>query len=674
MKYIIYLFSLLVTANCQALISWPAGPAPCNGTLQACVDGVSEGEVIQLNTNNTIFETITASKQISLVAGTGYRPIFGNGHGIEITGNTSVNRTVRFEGLTLLNGRIAYHHFSSSTAAATLMIRNNQILANSVETEAIRVINSSDQELTLNIDYNHINYLRFTSSTLPRGAINIRNGFEAGTTFSTVSGRVYGNTISAQGAASVGIGVFSYTSTTIDLIIAGNEITGGADGGVFIERPNGSGVSTLNIGNNAFYQQADQELSKGVYLNGLSGTIDADIVNNTMVGIYDGLFFRETAGATVDVYLYNNLITRGGTPVDTDTGTNITNDYNLFYLNDFVDTDFVPGANHLTANPLIKGQYNGRLKAGSPAIEAGEGLAVLALGATPAVDADGTQRFKKGDDTPGAQLVDIGAYEFGDLLFSHDVASAGSHISPLNHPLLNGDPAIDGLHITSNYSPPGETGVYNNDNEGVYYELGNWWVFNQSTVNLSPGASFNVQHYANTSNTIEHTSDEAASISTIVDHFSLNNQPDRILQVTQHWTGVYNPHPFGVFYFGSSWVISNFDGANMPVGSTFNIHSQPASKSAFLHRVTPANSSGGHITYVRHPLLDNVECAEIQVTQSAEEGVFNDAPIGVWYAGNTWTIYNQDISEMPENSAFFVSFDPAQIADCTDLIFADSYD
>jgi len=673
MKYLILLFCSTLPMTAMALIDWPSGPAPCNGTLQACVDGVSEGEVIQLNTNDVIFESITATKQVSLIAGNGYRPTFGSGHGIEITGTASVERTIRFEGLTLLNGRIAYHHFSSSTDDANLMIRNNQLLDNSVENEAIRIINSANTTLTLTVDYNHINYERFTSSSLPRGAINIRNGFDTGTTSGTVDGRIYGNTISAQGADSIGVGLFNYSNTTTDLVIAGNEITGGADGGVFVERPTGSGQTNVDIGNNAFYQQADQELSTGVQLNGLAGTIDADIVNNTLVGIYDGLFFRESAGATVDAYVYNNLITRGGTPVDTDTATNISNDHNLFYQNLFIDPDFIPGPNHLNSNPMIKGQFNGRLRPGSPAIDAGEGLALLALGATPAIDADGTQRFKKGDDSPGAQLVDIGAYEFGDVWFSHEATDGANHITYMNHPSLNGDGSIDGLHVTANYSPPGETGVYNNHNEGVYYELGEWTIFNQDLVSFTPGASFNVQRYANTSSTIDHTSTEPSSISTVIDDNSLNNQPDRIVQVTQKWTGTYNPHPYGVFYFSGSWVISNFDGMNMPSGSSFNIYSQAPSKSAFLHRVSAANSTG-QITYVRHPLIDGVHCAELQVTQSAAEGVFNDAPIGVWFAGGTWTIFNQDISDMLVNSAFYVSFDPAQIAECTDLIFADGLD
>jgi len=673
MKYLILLITICWAISSQALTDWPAGPAPCNGTLQACVDGVSEGEVIRLNTNNLIFETITVFNQVSLVAGNGYQPQFGIGHGIEISAAANTERTIRIEGLTFNSGRISYHHFSGSVADVNLVIRHNQILDNNFESEAIRVINSSNNHVSLTIDYNHITYERSTSSSEPRGAINIRTGSASSTTLGTTDGRIYGNTLSAKGAASVGIGIFNYTDTTANLNIAGNEITGGADGGILIERPTGNGTSSVNIGNNAFYQLPDHSLNKGVRLNGLSGEIDADVVNNSMIGVYDGLYARESAGATVGVYFYNNLITRGGTPVNMNAGTQMTNDHNLFHANSFVDPDFVPGPAHITSNPLIMGLYNGRLRSDSPAIETGEGLALLTLGGTPLVDADGTNRFKKGNDSPGAQLIDIGAYEFGDVYFSHEASSGSSHISNLDHPNINGNSSLDDIHITSNYSPPGETGVYNNDHEGIYYSSGLWRIFNQGITDIAAGASFNVHQFGNITNTIEHTATDAASSSTLLDHSSLNNQPDRIVQVTQHWTGTYNPHPTGAFFFGTRWVINNFDLVNIPVGANFNIHSQPPSKSAWIHRVSAANKSG-HITYLNNPLINGVACAELQVTQSGAEGVFNDAPIGVWFAGNSWTIYNQDISDMPENSAFYINVNPAQIAECTDLIFANGLD
>jgi hypothetical protein len=41
--------------------------------------------------------------------------------------------------------------------------------------------------------------------------------------------------------------------------------------------------------------------------------------------------------------------------------------------------------------------------------------------------------------------------------------------------------------------------------------------------------------------------------------------------VTQLWTGVYNPHPVGVFYTGGKWTIFNEDLAAMPVGAKFNV-------------------------------------------------------------------------------------------------------
>lgn len=56
-----------------------------------------------------------------------------------------------------------------------------------------------------------------------------------------------------------------------------------------------------------------------------------------------------------------------------------------------------------------------------------------------------------------------------------------------------------------------------------------------------------------------------------IDNPATNGNPDAIVIVTQLWTGVYNPHPVGVFYTGGKWTIFNEDEAAMPVGAQFNV-------------------------------------------------------------------------------------------------------
>jgi hypothetical protein len=56
-----------------------------------------------------------------------------------------------------------------------------------------------------------------------------------------------------------------------------------------------------------------------------------------------------------------------------------------------------------------------------------------------------------------------------------------------------------------------------------------------------------------------------------IDDPATNGNSSAIVMVTQLWTGVYNPHPVGVFYTGGKWTIFNEDLAAMPVGAKFNV-------------------------------------------------------------------------------------------------------
>ncbi len=677
MKYLILFISLILPQLSQGLINWPGGPAPCNTTLNACVTGSPDYETIQINTNAEINETLSIFKPVSLVAGNGFQPVFGSGHQIEMTHVASSNRTVRIEGLTFVNGRIAYNHQSGSSEGGSLIIRNNAVLNNSTPNQHIRILNFSSHTLDLNVDYNRLNYLTNISTGGIKGAITIQAGTSGGTQTGTIEGQVYGNTITSSGDESIGVGVYGFATTNINLNIGGNEFTGGNDGGVFITRSSGSGSTDMNIGNNAFYAYDDNETFKGVFIEGLSGYIRADVVNNTVLGAFDAFRFEEIGPATVDVFFYNNIMafSDAGVLIGA-TGASLTNDHNLSYMNNFNSSAYVPGPNHISANPMVMGMNNGRLRPGSPAIETGDSLQLLLLGSTPFVDADGTSRLKKGDDSVGAQQVDVGAYETGDLYFTHITEPSTSHISAFNQPALTGNSALDSLHVSANWNPPGSAGVYNLDNEGVYYNGSQWTVFNQAITPLNHGAAFSVHNFANTNNTFEHLSTEMSSNNTVLDALSLNGQRNRILQVTQNWRGTYNPHPFTVFYLSGRWAIANADLTDIPLNSHFNVYSQVPSKSAWVHVASTANITGTlSYTLLNHPLINGVACAELQVTQSAENGVFNDAPTGVFYESisQRWGVFNQDASAMPINAAFHITVNPEQIAACTDLIFKHSF-
>lgn len=50
------------------------GPAPCDTTLQACIDGAAPGDVIALATDGPIAESLQIGKSLTLRASTGFAP------------------------------------------------------------------------------------------------------------------------------------------------------------------------------------------------------------------------------------------------------------------------------------------------------------------------------------------------------------------------------------------------------------------------------------------------------------------------------------------------------------------------------------------------------------------------------------------------------------------------
>ena len=63
----------------------------------------------------------------------------------------------------------------------------------------------------------------------------------------------------------------------------------------------------------------------------------------------------------------------------------------------------------------------------------------------------------------------------------------------LSHFSLDGRP-LASFHITSNWNPPGEPGVYNDHPVGVVYDAtaGQWAIENVDDAPIPAGASFNI--------------------------------------------------------------------------------------------------------------------------------------------------------------------------------------
>lgn len=241
------------------------------------------------------------------------------------------------------------------------------------------------------------------------------------------------------------------------------------------------------------------------------------------------------------------------------------------------------------------------------------------------------------------------------------------HITYIDHPLLNGNPNAIVL-ATQNLTPHG---VYNNRKVGVYYDSPRkkWAIFNQGGISepMPANASFNVLvPDARTDVFVQKRSASDAAYTTLINHPLLNNNPNAIFLVTPNWnpgggsSGVYNDHAINVWYnpLAGKWLIRNQDSANMLLNASFNVLIPPPGVNVFVHKAT-ADSISGHTSTIDYPLLNDKPNAVFLVTQNYNPGggavgAFNSHPIGVWYDGSKWRIFNQDLAAMPVGASFNV--------------------
>jgi len=152
---------------------------------------------------------------------------------------------------------------------------------------------------------------------------------------------------------------------------------------------------------------------------------------------------------------------------------------------------------------------------------------------------------------------------------------------------------------------------------------------------------------------------------TVISNALTNDNPNALLFVTPNWNpggsgDVYDNHPIGVFYFTSGgtgyWAIFNQDRSAIPNGAAFNVQALSASSSVFVQTANGSNIHGDN-TVIDNSALNNNPSAMLMVTPNWNPGdngsdVYNNHPIGVYYTGSNWAIFNQDGASMPTGASF----------------------
>ena len=171
-------------------------------------------------------------------------------------------------------------------------------------------------------------------------------------------------------------------------------------------------------------------------------------------------------------------------------------------------------------------------------------------------------------------------------------------------------------------------------------------------ISLSASAQDIIQHVTATSNLQGHI--------TTLNHPALNNKPGAIVIVSQQY-GKYNPNEIGVWYANGKWTIFNQNRQPIPVSTIFNVIAIDPAKvpNAFVH-TTNAGNTRGHISTLSNALTDAKPNSLVFITQRF--GKYNTSPVGVWYSGGKWKLYNEDRKPIPVNTQFnILVVDPGQI-------------
>lgn len=666
-----------------AVFVWP-GAAPCNTTLQACIDATPDGNMISVDTDASIPENLNLyNRSLSVVAADGRRPSLGSGNWITVSSAPILgNQSVTLRGLRLTNSYVSATYLGTGTA--TFDFSGLVLEQTSAASTYIRVEGRSGNTVQARLYNNRVTGL---PRNLNAGLIEVVNGG------GTVNASVYYNDVRSRSASAVdGAGIFVDTigggGGTVKL--HGNTIRGGFfRAGLFVSE--GLFSVTASDYNARVYSNAvicaDNTSGGGTSGSGISftagnGHIGVQALNNTITRCSTGILANQWsgggAGAVIDGTVKNNLVVgERGLSFSAGLTSGLSNDYNLLNVNSNLAT---PGPNTITTNASLVTLSAPRLRADSPAINAADttalGLGII-FNSLPTNDADGLRRLKGGS----SGQADIGAYEYGDRDLLHVATAAnttGGYITRIDNAVLDGQGDVNPV-VTPNWNGSG-VGVANDNAFGIYYFGDRWRLFHEDqTTPVPAGAAYNIFVPAAGGGSFRHVSSatNSSGFSTQLDDSSVNNLPERIILATQNWnagSNVYNAHPIGLQYVpGTSgrWQLVNIDqasGGGMPLNAGFDIYAQEASPNAF--RVTA--TSGGSSILLDHPLLNDVPCARLHVTR-LHNGSSVPRNFDVYYgSGNgRWRIFSY--SALSLGTQFNVVVDPAQVYACTDPIFANGF-
>ncbi len=666
------LLLLLAAAPAPAAnLEWP-GPAPCNTSLQACIDAADAGDRIRVGSEGPIDQNLSIVRDLRLETLPGYRPRLAPGRRISVAGNAALD--VRVRGFIVERGSVAVQHTGSS--ALTLSLQDLDITAEPGR-EGLRIDAGGAGPVGFTIENVAIE-IDGAAGGDARAALRIAHAGSG--LFDGVIGfvRITASGLGPAAALAIDSGPGSATLDVFGVRIDGSALAGG------IAVNAGTGPLAINLVSNAVIGDgagSDLATRAALRVDGAAAAVTVNALNNTTVGTPRGLALVAGAGGLTGAV--QNHLASGHAVRGFDLPSTFPNRRNLAW-NNGADL-WTPGPGTLTADPRLVDPLQPRLRADSPAIGAAERSlldAVSAARGLPALDVDGLRRFK---GTNAA--LDIGAFEYGDALVEHLARTDNSASAEtwFGDPRLDGQPQQLPLVMARRNGTAALVGA-----PGLFYAEGvptavppaRWALRDDSLAFVPEGAAFDLWLPALGGPGAAFVPVAGEGGGAQLDVAGLNGDPLAVVFVTARvavaWApGLFAARPLQVSYDAAAqrWRVDSAGATPLVGDPAFNLYWQPESANAYVHEAAPTNLAGA-ATVLAHPLLDANACARPIVQQVRAEGVSNPHPLVTAYdAGRArWTVENRTGVAMPPGATFNVLVLPSQAEACAAALFANGFE
>lgn len=645
MKRVLLIVPMLFSPMTQAAtLSWP-GSAPCDTTLQACVNAAAVNDTVLIGSGaGEITTPLLIGKPLVVKSASTARARFRN---------TTVTIQSAFGGPGNLN--VLENVQLINTPLAVVMGSNEPADEHVVELNQLDTSGNSGLTAAIAIS---------TPQTASQKTVRIRHLRHAGGIGLTYTG--------APPAVSIAVTDSQFIRTEapspINLVLAGSQ--------QLTFQRNRIESLPINIGNclslQAFAGASIQasidrnvvvgcEVALGLATQPGAVQLQAQIRNNT---IRTRLVGVSLAGATASAVIDNNIFSQNSIAgVQTFESAQVLAAHNLYHQTaQTIPAEF----GFIIADPRFVGSHDFHLSPSSPAINA-----ALAVSIPPGGDFDGVS----------SSLPTIGAfnYHFGGAdthLATIDNSTSNITVIPdtLSRPFSEVliQSIVEGFPLPA--WAPNHLGVYSTTAAPLRTV-----IFSQNQQSIAPPRRFFVLD-SNRHQTLSHTAD-ASNISAHITYLNwapLNGNPFANPVVVQRAIpigGVLNNHPVGVWYdvLNSRWAIFNQDQAPMPQGAMFDV-TLPTDFVSYAYTAEAANTASLDLI-MDHPLLNNSPCAAVFVTP-VFRGTYLPSAVHVRYRpttndGGRWTVLRGDGDLFQNDMDMNVYIDPVRSRAClSDGMFA----